>query len=116
GYFPTQHAEVCLRSTFVDYVLRGHNEHGFLALVEALIAGQDPRGIAGITARHPLQIRSNPMPPIPSPDELPDFPYHRVDVPRYVKRTFMGRRTLPHHSSYGCPFTCNFCAVVNMVN
>src|SRR5438874_2390650 len=29
--------------------------------------------------------------------------------------TFMGNRTLPHHSSYGCPFFCNFCAVVNMV-
>jgi phage gp46-like protein len=28
----------------------------------------------------------------------------------------MGQRTLPHHSSYGCPFFCNFCAVVNMVN
>jgi pyruvate-formate lyase-activating enzyme len=28
----------------------------------------------------------------------------------------MGARTLPHHSSYGCPFFCNFCAVVNMVN
>jgi hypothetical protein len=28
----------------------------------------------------------------------------------------MGRRTLAHHSSYGCPFFCNFCSVVNMVN
>ena len=23
---------------------------------------------------------------------------------------------MTHHSSYGCPFFCNFCAVVNMVN
>ncbi|MCZ7545191.1 MAG: B12-binding domain-containing radical SAM protein [Anaerolineae bacterium] len=37
-------------------------------------------------------------------------------MPRYIRRTFMGARTLPHHSSYGCPFFCNFCAVVNMVN
>jgi radical SAM superfamily enzyme YgiQ (UPF0313 family) len=35
---------------------------------------------------------------------------------QYVRRTFLGTRTLPHHSSYGCPFFCNFCAVVNMVN
>jgi radical SAM superfamily enzyme YgiQ (UPF0313 family) len=34
----------------------------------------------------------------------------------YLKDCFLGRRTLPHHSSYGCPFFCNFCAVVNMVN
>jgi len=37
-------------------------------------------------------------------------------MPRYVRATFLGSRTLPHHSSYGCPFVCNFCAVVNMVN
>ena len=37
-------------------------------------------------------------------------------MPRYIRRTFMGQRTFTHHSSYGCPFFCNFCAVVNMVN
>jgi hypothetical protein len=52
---------------------------------------------------------------MPHPNELPDFPYHRVALERYIRPTFMGRRTLPHHSSYGCPFFCNFCAVVNMV-
>ncbi|HWQ13254.1 MAG TPA: radical SAM protein [Roseiflexaceae bacterium] len=55
------------------------------------------------------------LPPILHPDDLPDFPYHRVAMARYIRPTFMGRRTLPHHSSYGCPFFCNFCAVVNMV-
>ncbi|MCB0244897.1 MAG: B12-binding domain-containing radical SAM protein [Anaerolineae bacterium] len=56
------------------------------------------------------------MAPIPHPDRLPGWPYHRVDVPRYIRSTFMGSRTMTHHSSYGCPFFCNFCAVVNMVN
>jgi hypothetical protein len=37
-------------------------------------------------------------------------------MPRYVRPTFLGSRTLGYHSSYGCPFFCNFCAVVNMVN
>jgi phage gp46-like protein len=46
---------------------------------------------------------------------MPDFPYERIDVGRYARPSFMGRRTLAHHSSYGCPFFCNFCAVVNMV-
>src|SRR2546427_321131 len=55
------------------------------------------------------------MTPIPDPQELPDFPYHRVPVGRYARDSFLGKRTLPHHSSYGCPFFCNFCAVVNMV-
>ena len=118
GYFPTQHYEVCLKSGYVDYIVRGHGEVIFKSLLDALRRGDDPTRIIGLAYRHPQtgEIISNPMAPIPHPDHLPDFPYHRVDVPRYVRRTFMGERTLPHHSSYGCPFFCNFCAVVNMVN
>src|SRR5690606_18261444 len=101
-----------------DYVVRGHGEHVFRALVDALGRGDDPRGLPGLAYRDPAtgSPASNPNAPIPHPDALPGFPYHRVDVPRYVRRTFMGARTLPHHSSYGCPFYCNFCAVVNMVD
>jgi radical SAM superfamily enzyme YgiQ (UPF0313 family) len=125
GYFPTQHWDACLRSDFVDYVVRGHGEVVFEALVDTLRRGDDPSHLPGLAFRSPLTINHSPFTihhsstspaPIPHPDHLPDFPYHRVDVARYVRPTFMGRRTLPHHSSYGCPFFCNFCAVVNMVN
>ncbi|HEY4689765.1 MAG TPA: radical SAM protein [Anaerolineae bacterium] len=118
GYFPTQHYEVCLESGYVDYVVRGHGEVIFKSLIDALRRGADPSGLFGLAYRHPHtgEVVSNPLAPIPHPEHLPDFPYHRIDVPRYVRRTFMGSRTLPHHSSYGCPFFCNFCAVVNMVN
>ena len=54
--------------------------------------------------------------PIPNPAKLPLMNFDRVPVERYVRPTFMGSRTLGYHSSYGCPFFCNFCAVVNMVN
>src|SRR5690606_5269512 len=88
------------------------------ALLDALHDGTDPSTIPGLAYRHPAtgEIRTTGMPPIPHPDRLPDYPYHRVDLGRYIRPTFLGRRTLPHHSSYGCPFFCNFCAVVNMVN
>lgn len=117
GYFPTQHYDSCLRADYVDYVVRGHGEVVFKQLLDALRDGEDPTGIPGLAYRHPDtgEITSNQMAPIPHPDRLPRFPYHRVDVPRYIRPTFMGKRTLPHHSSYGCPFRCNFCAVVNMV-
>jgi radical SAM superfamily enzyme YgiQ (UPF0313 family) len=116
GYFPTQHFDACLRSGYVDYVVRGHGEVVFQSLVDALAAGQDPTGLHGLAylAKNGTPT-SNAMAPIPHPDTLPDFPYERVDVQRYARKTFLGRRTLPHHSSYGCPFFCNFCAVVNMV-
>ncbi len=133
GYFPTQHYPICLKATYVDYVVRGHAELAFRALIDALRTGSDPLAIAGVLSHdtiarqqgkataEPLPATSRRrtimagMPEIPHPDEQPDFPYHRVAVEHYIRPTFMGRRTLPHHSSYGCPFFCNFCAVVNMV-
>jgi anaerobic magnesium-protoporphyrin IX monomethyl ester cyclase len=120
GYFPTQHYDVCLRSTYVDYVVRGHGELIFKALVEKLKRGESPSSIPGLAFREDspqgLKVHSNPLAPIPIPEELPDFPYSRLDLSDYTRPTFMGTRTLPHHTSYGCPFFCNFCAVVNMVN
>ncbi len=117
GYFPTEHHEACLRAEHVDYVVRGHGETVFRELLGRLARGDDPADLPGLAFRRPQdgEIVANPLPPIPHPDRLPDFPYARIDVSRYIRRTFMGARTLPHHSSYGCPFFCNFCAVVNMV-
>jgi radical SAM superfamily enzyme YgiQ (UPF0313 family) len=116
GYFPTQHWEVVLRSPAIDYVVRGHGEVVFRDLLRAMREGRDPRRLPGVAYRDAAGIpRSNDLAPIPHPDRLPDFPYQRVRMDRYPRRTFMGRRTIAHHSSYGCPFRCNFCAVVNMV-
>src|SRR5712692_12116362 len=117
GYFPTQHYEVCLRAPYVDYVVRGHGEISFLQLLDLLERGGSPADVPGLAYRVDGDaVTSNAMPPIPDPQVLPDFPYHRVPVASYARDSFLGKRTLPHHSSYGCPFFCNFCAVVNMVN
>jgi anaerobic magnesium-protoporphyrin IX monomethyl ester cyclase len=127
GYFPTQHWDVALRSGYVDWVVRGHGELVFAEFLRRWASGDDPADLPGLAYfRHHTQrlpggaptgeAVSNPMAPIPHPDKLPDFPYQRIDLLRYVRPTVLGRRTLSHHSSYGCPFFCNFCAVVNMVN
>jgi tRNA A37 methylthiotransferase MiaB len=119
GYFPTQHYDICLQAAYVDYVVRGHGEFTFQALVKSILAENDPGHLPGLAYRDQAtgEIKEYGTAPIPSPSELPPiFPYHRVDMPRYIRRTFLGERTLSHHSSYGCPFFCNFCAVVNMVN
>ncbi len=120
GYFPTQHYDVCLQSGYVDYVIRGHGEFVFPDLVTAVRNGRDiiRNPIEGVVCKEPASgaiIRSN-VAEVPHPEELPWFPYHRIDMSRYPRKTYLGRRTLSHHSSYGCPFYCNFCAVVNMVN
>ncbi|MCI0393714.1 MAG: cobalamin-dependent protein [Chloroflexi bacterium] len=122
GYFPTQHWDVCLRSDFIDYVVRGHSEIVFLHLLAEL--DQNPKSkienlksIPGLAYRDETgQPASNPLAPIPHPSKLPMWNFDRLPVARYVRPTFLGSRTLGYHSSYGCPFFCNFCAVVNMVN
>lgn len=115
GYFPSQHYEVCLDDPAVDVVVRGHGEMAFAPLVNRLQAGaafDDLEGLAYRDAGGSVVDRG--LATMPHPQDLPDFPYHRVDMARYARRTFLGARTLSHHSSYGCPFVCNFCAVVNL--
>ncbi len=121
GYFPTQHWDVILDSGLVDFVVRGHGETTFLSLVEALAGGNGvPDSLSEI---HGLAFRlgdgdivgGNPA-PVPHPARLPPWNFERLPMARYVRPTFLGSRTLGYHSSYGCPFYCNFCAVVNMVS
>ena len=44
----------------------------------------------------------------------PDPPYERLPMEVYAAKTFLGRRTYNHHSSVGCPYVCNFCAVTQV--
>jgi radical SAM superfamily enzyme YgiQ (UPF0313 family) len=117
GYFPTLYPETVLESGLVDCIVRGHNDPALADLFLALAGGTPLDAIPGVgTLSGTGPTRLNPPAALPRMDSLPDFPYHRVEMGRYRRRTFMGKATLAHHSSYGCPFHCNFCAVVNMVN
>jgi anaerobic magnesium-protoporphyrin IX monomethyl ester cyclase len=116
GYFPSQHAEVCLRDAAVDYCVRGQGEHTFLALIRMLTAGDTPSGIPGLSFKADGRIHHAPARPLSDLEPLPDWPYHRVPMERYLHRHYLGTRVAAHHSSYGCPFACTFCAVVSMAN
>lgn len=117
GYFVTQHWDAALRADYVDFCVRGHGEYVFLQLLGELEnGGENLNSIMGLAYKdadgNPV---ANGLAPIPRPKQLPDFNFDRVPVEKYVRNTFLGSRTLGYHSSYGCPFFCNFCAVVNMV-
>ena len=117
GYFPTMHGEMVLSETYIDYAFRGHCELVFPDFVEKLRCGEDVTGLIGLVWRdEDGRVHQNPKPPVPDINKLPDFNYRRIDMERYARPTFLGSRTFSHHASYGCPFTCSFCAVVNMVN
>ncbi len=116
GYFPTQHTDTVLNSDYVDFVIRSQGELTFLDLLRALERGGDVAIIRGLSFKAAGAIVHNPLRELASPENFPAFPYHRVAMPRYLHRNYMGNRVTEHHSSFGCPFACNFCAVVAMSN
>ncbi len=127
GYFPTQHAETVLRAPYVDFVIRSQGESALLQLVDVLrsrgllntVGGLSWKGSAKAVGSakalaERVDIITNPTQPLTNLDDLPELPYHRVDMTRYIHKNYLGERTVAHHSSFGCPFACSFCAVVAM--
>jgi hypothetical protein len=111
GYFPTQHTETVLRAPFVDFVVRSQGERPLLELIDALQFGGALSGIDGLSWKRQGGIVHNPIGGFTPLDDLPDLPYHRVPLQRYLHDNYLGRRTIAHNSSFGCPFACGFCAV-----
>jgi radical SAM superfamily enzyme YgiQ (UPF0313 family) len=116
GYFPTQHGDTCLAADYVDFTVRSQGELTFVELLRALAAGGDLGTVKGLSWKRNGEVVHNAPRELTSPDKFPEWPYDRLDVPRYLNRNYMGSRVIEHHSSYGCPFACNFCAVVSMSN
>ena len=116
GYFPSQHADTVLNDPAVDYCIRGQGEHSFVALMRALASGGALASIPGLSYRDGERVVHTPIAPLVALDSLPLWPYHRVEMPRYFHQHYLGRRVGAHHSSYGCPHACSFCAVVGIAN
>ena len=116
GYFPTQHAETVLRAPYVDFVIRSQGEQALLQLVDVLRCGSVLNSVGGLSWKAGADIVNNPVQPLTNLDDLPELPYHRVAMDRYIHKNYLGDRTMAHNSSFGCPFACSFCAVVAMSN
>jgi anaerobic magnesium-protoporphyrin IX monomethyl ester cyclase len=116
GYFPSEHANVILRDRAIDYCIRGQGELSFQSLVRVLTHGGALDDVAGLSYMRNGRIINNPMAPLVPLDDLPPWPYERLDLTRYFHRHYLGARVGAHHSSYGCPHACSFCAVVGVAN
>jgi len=116
GYFPSQHADACLSEHTVDVCVIGQGEQTILELMRAIRDGESWSSIAGLTYRQNGTIRRTPPRALTPLDDLPDWPYQRLPMERYFHKHYLGDRVATHHSSFGCPFACNFCAVVGMSN
>lgn len=111
GYFPTLHTDVTLASPNVDFVIRDQGDYAFRRLVDILMTGGSFSTVNGLSYKDGTRIIHNQPQQLLDPNELPPLPYHRVPMPMYIGRTYVGSRTINYHSSVGCPFLCGFCAV-----
>jgi anaerobic magnesium-protoporphyrin IX monomethyl ester cyclase len=116
GYFPTQHSEIVLESRIVDFAVRSQGELTLLELLDVLEKGGSLAGIKGLSYREGDKIIHNAPRALTPLEKFPVFPYQRIPVEKYVQNNFVGSRTLDQNSSFGCPFACNFCAIVSMTN
>lgn len=114
GYFPSIHTAACAQDVGVDLVVVGPGERTAVELLDRLEAGGDPAGLRGVALWRDGALLKGPDRPAERPSTFAPVPYARLDMDRYAARTFLGRRTFNHHSSAGCPYFCNFCAVVNL--
>jgi anaerobic magnesium-protoporphyrin IX monomethyl ester cyclase len=103
GLHPTTLPEEALKTGCVDYVVRGEGEEVMLQLYRALRGDGKPEEILGLSfVRDGKMIHTGEAPLIPDVNDIPPFPYHLFDHPKYD----MGFLS----SSRGCPYRCSYCS------
>jgi radical SAM superfamily enzyme YgiQ (UPF0313 family) len=121
GYFASNQHKVCLDSGFVDYIVNGPGDNTFPDLIDTLSSKKDAfKEIKNLIYKEEGQLIKTAKEALLNQDELPLLPYEFLNefypLENYLGKTFLGKRTLAYHSSFGCPFTCSFCAVVPIYN
>jgi anaerobic magnesium-protoporphyrin IX monomethyl ester cyclase len=120
GYFPSNQSKVVLNSGYVDFIVNGPGEKCFPALLKALENDEPFEEIGNLIYKKGDEIIKTRKDELYNQDDLPALPYEKLNsfypVQRYLGKTYLGTKTIAYHSSFGCPFTCSFCAVVPIYN
>lgn len=116
GYFASNQHQVVLNSGYVDFVINGPGEKAFPGLLNAIENNLPFHSLNNLIFNEGEKIIVNPKDEIYDQDHLPAFPYEKLNsfysLRKYLGKTYLGTKTIAYHSSFGCPFTCSFCAVV----
>jgi anaerobic magnesium-protoporphyrin IX monomethyl ester cyclase len=120
GYFPSNQPETVLNSGYVDFIVNGMGDKCFPLLLEAIENNSSTENIPNLIFKSDDKIIKTAKDGIYDLDNLPSLPYEKLSkfysFDKYLGRTYLGTKTIAYHSSFGCPFTCSFCAVVPIYN
>lgn len=115
GNFGSLYPAPVLNSGYVDWLIRGQGEQTFLELLQVLDGDRDRKTVAGLAFREADGSHwTAPERVWLGPNDLPDPPYHKIDVNQYLHPTLLGRRSGVYQASIGCPFGCSFCGVISV--
>jgi radical SAM superfamily enzyme YgiQ (UPF0313 family) len=120
GYFASNQYKSVLESGYVDYVINGPGDYAFPALIKSLENNSTVDEIENLIYIKNGHIHKTKKAELVNYDDLKPLPYDQLDtmysIEKYLGKTYLGNKTLAYHSSFGCPFTCSFCAVVPIYN
>ena len=116
GYHPSMYPAETVMSPLADYVVSGQGEWMFLDIVERLACGDDIAGTPGLWHKPGDVPTKNPGgPAFRNLDDFPPFPYDLIPLKTFLIQSLTSK-SIAYHSSLGCPFRCNFCAVTQIYN
>jgi anaerobic magnesium-protoporphyrin IX monomethyl ester cyclase len=107
GWHPSLLPDQTLAAEYVDIVVKGQGEDALLDIMQAIDAGEDCRGIAGVGYKQGGQLRFNVPRAIKPLVDMPPKAYHLADFDAYEK--VCGRRWAMYTSSLACPYNCGYC-------
>jgi anaerobic magnesium-protoporphyrin IX monomethyl ester cyclase len=120
GYFASNQYKASIESGFVNFIIDGPGDRAFPLLLDAIEHNGDYSKVPNLIYRTNSEIIKTQKDALLDQDSLPDLPYEELNasysLKGYLKKTFLGEKTAAYHSSFGCPFTCSFCAVVPIYN
>ncbi len=96
GYHPSLWPELAAKSGLVDYVVTGPGEDAVVDIAKSIQNGEKSESKI---------ITGNLNNGIPSPA------IDLIDFEKYISKTLIGNRIANIHTSYGCTYSCAFCAV-----
>ena len=101
GYHPSLWPQLAAKSNLVDYIVKGPGEDAVLEIARSIQSGEKSESKI---------ITGNLANGIPSPA------IDLIDFEKYIAKTLIGNRIANIHTSYGCPYSCAFCAVNKSFN
>lgn len=120
GYFASNQYKSVITSGYIDVIINGPGDYAFPKLLEHFETNLPYNSINNLIFRQGDEIIITPKDTLYDQDQLNDLPYEKLNnfypISRYLGKSYLGTKTIAYHSSFGCPFTCSFCAVVPIYN